>query len=149
MLVGMATVGDAQDVPLSFGGTQSTTVGTYFSEIGSSSTGASRIEGLGGGAVTVTNKLSVVTLAPVANASSEFTGGKASTEGMIDGPCCATLSVEDSHRESIWLDGRDEQAITHPRPHDELVQLYFGAAQARVAVDLAGLGHDLARAARR
>ena len=49
----------------------------------------------------------------------------------------------------MWLDGRDEQAITDPRPHDELVQLYFGAAQARVAVDLAGQGHDLARAASR
>ena len=38
----------------------------------------------------------------------------------------------------LTLDGQDEQAITHPLPHDELVQLYFGAAQARVAVDLAG-----------
>ena len=46
----------------------------------------------------------------------------------------------------MWLDGQDEQAIAHPLPNDELVQLYFGAAQARVAVDLAGQGHDLARA---
>ena len=44
------------------------------------------------------------------------------------------------------LDGQDEQAITHPLPHGELVQLYCGAAQARVAADLAGQGHELARA---
>ncbi len=60
--------------------------------------------------------------------------------------CCINLTVEDSHRESTWLDGQDERAITHPLPHDELVQLYFGDAQARVAVDLAGQGHDMARA---
>ena len=64
----------------------------------------------------------------------------------VDGRCCRTLTVEDSHRESMWLDGQDEQAIAHPLPHDELVQLDFGAAQARVAVDLAEQGHDLARA---
>ena len=46
----------------------------------------------------------------------------------------------------MWLDGQDERAITHPLPLDELVQLYFGAAQARVGADLAGQGHDLARA---
>ena len=46
----------------------------------------------------------------------------------------------------MWLDGQDERAITDPLPSDELVQLYFGAAQARVAVDLAGQGHDLVRA---
>jgi hypothetical protein len=45
----------------------------------------------------------------------------------------------------MWLDEQDERAIAHPLPH-ELVQLYFAAAQARVAVDLAGQGHDLARA---
>ena len=60
--------------------------------------------------------------------------------------CCRTLTVEDSQRESMWLDVQDKQAITRPLPHEELVQLYFGAAQAWVAVDLAEQGHDLARA---
>lgn len=50
--------------------------------------------------------------------------------------CCRTLSVEDSHCGSMWSDEQDERAITHPPPHDELVQRYLGAAQARVAVDL-------------
>ena len=35
------------------------------------------------------------------------------------------------------LDGWYEQAITCPLPHDELVKLHCGAAQARIAVDLA------------
>ena len=61
--------------------------------------------------------------------------------------CCRTLTVEDSHRESVWLDGANEQAIPRPLPHDELVQLLSVAAQARVCADLAGQGHDLARAA--
>ena len=60
--------------------------------------------------------------------------------------CCRTLTVEDSHRESVWLDRANEQAIPRPVPHDELVQLLSVAAQARVAADLAGQGHDLARA---
>lgn len=51
------------------------------------------------------------------------------------GRCCTTLTVEDSHCESMWLDGVHEQAITYPLPHDELVQLLSIAAQARVAVD--------------
>ena len=63
------------------------------------------------------------------------------------GRCCTTLAVEDSQRESMRLDGVDEQSIPRPLPHDELVQLLSGAAQARVAVDLVGQGHDLARAA--
>jgi hypothetical protein len=33
------------------------------------------------------------------------------------------------------LDGVDEQAITYPLPHDELVRLQRGAREARVAVD--------------
>lgn len=45
------------------------------------------------------------------------------------------------------LDGLNEQAITRPLPHDELVQLHCVASQARVSADLAGQGHDLARAA--
>ncbi len=49
----------------------------------------------------------------------------------------------------MWLDVLHEQAITRPRPHDELVQLDCVALQARFAVDLAGQGDDLARAARR
>lgn len=61
--------------------------------------------------------------------------------------CCTTLIVEDSHCESMRLDGRDEQAITRPLPHDELVQLHGVASEARVAFDLAGQGHVLAGAA--
>ena len=45
------------------------------------------------------------------------------------------------------LDGTHEQVITRPLLHDELVQQHGFASQARVAVDLAGQGHDLARAA--
>ena len=58
-----------------------------------------------------------------------------------------TLAFEESHRESMRLDGLHEQAITRPLSHDELVQLLSVAAQARVAADLAGQGDDLARAA--
>ena len=61
--------------------------------------------------------------------------------------CCITLSVEDSHRESMRLDEAHEQAIRCPLPHDELVQLPCGAEEARFAVDLVGQGHDLACAA--
>ena len=43
--------------------------------------------------------------------------------------------AKDSHRESMRLDGVDEQAIARPLPHDELVQLQRGAKEARVAVD--------------
>ncbi|MFN3646129.1 MAG: transposase, partial [Gemmobacter sp.] len=41
-----------------------------------------------------------------------------------EGRCCTTLTVRDSHRESMRLDRPDEQADTRPLPHDELVQLY-------------------------
>ena len=41
--------------------------------------------------------------------------------GIFPGRCCRTLTDADSHCESMWLDGQDEQAITHPLPHDELV----------------------------
>lgn len=61
--------------------------------------------------------------------------------------CCKTLATKDSHCESMRLDGAHEQAITRPLPHDELVQLHSVSAQARVAADLAGQGHDLACAA--
>lgn len=63
------------------------------------------------------------------------------------GRCCTTLTVEDSQRESMRLDGLHEQAIPRPLPHDKLVQLHCLALQARFAVDLAGQGHDLALAA--
>lgn len=65
----------------------------------------------------------------------------------LEGHCCKTLVAEDSHRESMRLDGAHEQAITRPLAHDELAQLHGFAAQARAAGDLAGQGHDLARAA--
>ena len=68
-------------------------------------------------------------------------------DGPTLGRCCITLTAEDSHRESMRLDGLHEQAITRPLSHDELVQLLSIAAQARVAADLAGQGDDLARAA--
>ena len=64
-----------------------------------------------------------------------------------DRRCCTTLTVEDSQRESMRLDGLHEQAIPRPLPHDKLVQLHCLALQARFAVDLAGQGHDLALAA--
>ena len=61
--------------------------------------------------------------------------------------CCTTLTLEDSHCESMRLDGPYEQAITRPLPHDELVLLHCGASQAGFIADLAGQGDDLARAA--
>ena len=61
--------------------------------------------------------------------------------------CCTTMILADSHCESMRLDRPHEQAITRPLPHDELVQLQRFASQARVAADLAGQGHDVARAA--
>lgn len=64
-----------------------------------------------------------------------------------EGRCCRTLTVKDSHGESRRLDDRHEQTITCPLPHHEPVQLHCFAAQARVTVDLAGQGCDLARAA--
>ena len=66
---------------------------------------------------------------------------------VVEGRCCTTLTVEDSQRESMRLDGLHEQAIPRPLPHDKLVQLHCLALQARFAVDLAGQGHDLALAA--
>jgi hypothetical protein len=54
--------------------------------------------------------------------------------------------VENSQRESMRLDGVDEQAIPRPLPHDELVQLLSGVVQGWVAADLAEQGHGLARA---
>ena len=64
-----------------------------------------------------------------------------------NGRCCTTLAMEDSQRESIWLDGVHEQTITRPLPHYELAHLHGGAPQARVAADLAGQGDGLACAA--
>ena len=62
------------------------------------------------------------------------------------GRCCTTLTLEDSHRESMQLDRRHEQAIARPLPHHELVQLHCGAAPARFSADLAGQAHDVASA---
>ena len=45
------------------------------------------------------------------------------------------------------LDGADEQTQIRPLPNDELVQLQRCTQEARVASDLAGKGHGLARAA--
>ena len=64
-----------------------------------------------------------------------------------DRRCCTRLSAEDSHRESMRLDGLHEQAFTRPLPHQELAQLHGGAAQTRFFADLAGQGDDLARTA--
>ena len=61
--------------------------------------------------------------------------------------CCRTLTTEDSQRESMRLDGVDDQAITRPILHDELVQVHRVASPARVTVDLVGQGDDLACAA--
>ena len=61
--------------------------------------------------------------------------------------CCTTLTGEDSHRESMRLEGRHDATPTRPLPHDELVQLHGFAEEARITVDLAGQGDDLACAA--
>jgi hypothetical protein len=45
---------------------------------------------------------------------------------------------EDSHGESLRLDGVHEQAVTRPLTHYKLVQLYGFAAKARLAADLVG-----------
>ena len=66
---------------------------------------------------------------------------------VLAGRCCRTPTVEDSPRASMRSDGPHEHAILDTLPHDELVRFQFGAAQAWVAVDLAGQGHDLPRAA--
>ena len=54
--------------------------------------------------------------------------------------CCRTLMFADSHRESMWLDGRHEQTLTRPLSHHELVQLHHVALQAGVVVDRGGQG---------
>jgi len=51
--------------------------------------------------------------------------------------CCTTLTMGDSHRESMRLDRWHEQAISRPLPHHELVQLYCFASQAWFTADLA------------
>ena len=66
---------------------------------------------------------------------------------VMMGVVADTLSAKDSLCESMRLDGAHEQAITCPLPHDELVQLQRCAKKARVVVDLAGQGDDLACAA--
>ena len=63
------------------------------------------------------------------------------------GRCCRTLTLEDSHRESMRLEGLHDEALTRPVPHNELVRLHCRAAQAGLITDLAGQGHYLARAA--
>lgn len=95
----------------------------------------------------------------VAEASRSFDLSPSEIEGWVEDAkrgmenslrarrCCTTLTVEDSQRESMRLDGLHEQAIPRPLPHDKLVQLHCLALQARFAVDLAGQGHDLALAA--
>ena len=67
----------------------------------------------------------------------------AQPKGKLDRRCCRTLRLEDSHRESMRLDGLYEQAITRPLPHNKLVQLHCLASQPGFAVDLVGQGHDL------
>ena len=67
----------------------------------------------------------------------------------VERRCCRTLTADDSQRESMRLDGSHEQAASHPLPHDELVQLQRGAAQARLDADLGRPGDGLAGAASR
>ncbi len=55
----------------------------------------------------------------------------------ITGRCCRTLPVEESHNESMRLDGAHEQADTRPLPHDELVQLQRFTEEAWFFADLA------------
>ena len=66
--------------------------------------------------------------------ASVFGTASCSSSGST-GRCCRTLTVEDSHCESMRLDGPPEQAITRPLSHDDLVQLHGIASQARVAAD--------------
>ena len=63
------------------------------------------------------------------------------------GRCCTSLTMEDSHRESMPLDVLHEQAVPRPLSHDELVQLQRVAQEAGFSADLGRQGHDLARAA--
>ena len=79
-----------------------------------------------------------------------YTGDVAAVKAGIDAGnrrCCRTLTGMDSRCESMRLDRPHEQAITRPLPNDELAQLHVFSAQARVASDLVGQGHDLVRAA--
>lgn len=71
----------------------------------------------------------------------------ADRQAAYAGHCCIPLTFEDSHRESMQLDGLDEHAITRPLSHNDLVQLHGFSVQARIVADLAGQGDDLARAA--
>ena len=68
-------------------------------------------------------------------------------KAKFGGRCCTSLTMEDSHCESMALDAVHEQAISRPLSHDELVQLQRVDAQAGVFADLGRQGHDLARAA--
>ncbi len=45
--------------------------------------------------------------------------------------CCITLPVEDSQRESMSLEGRHDEALSRPLPHDELAQRQRRAEEAR------------------
>ena len=55
--------------------------------------------------------------------------------------------MDDSHCESMRLEGQHDEALTRPLSHDELVQLQRGAEEARLSADLAGQGDGLACAA--
>ncbi len=82
----------------------------------------------------------------VINAAAGDFGGSDFQRLLVDGRCCTSLTTEDSLCESMRLDARYEQAISHPLLHDELVQLQRIAAEAGIAADPGRQGHDLARA---
>ena len=65
----------------------------------------------------------------------------------LEGRCFRTLTMKDSHQESMRLDGRHEQARARPLPHYELVRLQRCTQEAWISADLAGQGDGLARAA--
>jgi hypothetical protein len=70
-------------------------------------------------------------------------------DGVAEGRCCTTLSAKDPQRGSMLLDRRHKQTNSLPLLHHELVPLQWPTEEAWFSADLAGQGHDLARATRR
>ena len=64
-----------------------------------------------------------------------------------EGRCCKTLTVDDSHGESMRLHGVYDKALTRPISHNELAQLQCRAAQTWFPANMGGQGDGLARAA--
>src|SRR6056297_550553 len=67
--------------------------------------------------------------------------------GEAKARCCTTLTLDDSHRESMWMEMRHEQAIIRPLRHHELARLDRLTEEAWFFADPAGQGDGMARAA--